>query len=173
MRRSRTDWLTAGLALLRDKGEHTLTIERLCRAVGLSKGSFYHHFQHVEAYRAALLNRWEETQTDAPIEQAAGAADPLQALRAVVTPLDHQLELAVRAWAVRDGQVRAALHRVDARRTAHLRQLHLQLGYARAQELAELEYATFVGLQALGWTDRADLARLQAHVLAAIAHSDA
>ena len=169
MRRSRTDWLNAGLALLRDEGEHTLTIERLCRAVSLSKGSFYPHFQHVEAYRAALLNCWEQTQTDAPIEQTAGAADPLQALRAVITPLDHPLELAVRAWGVRDGQVRAALRRVDARRTAHLRQVHLQLGHAHAQELAELEYATFLGFQTLGWTDRADLARLHARALAGLA----
>ncbi|PIG97334.1 TetR/AcrR family transcriptional regulator [Deinococcus sp. UR1] len=172
MRRTRTDWLTAGLTLLRDEGEHTLTIERLCRAVGLSKGSFYHHFQHVEAYRAALLSCWEETQTDAPIQQSEGAADPLHALRAAIGPLDHPLELAVRAWAVRDGQVRAALNRVDARRTEHLRQVHVRLGHAHAGELAELEYATFLGLQTLGWTDRADLARLHARALAGLASAD-
>jgi len=168
MRRTRTDWLSAGLALLRDEGEHTLTIDRLCRAVGLSKGSFYHHFQHADAYRAALLDRWEQLQTDAPIEQTAGASDPLQALRAVIGPLDHPLELAVRAWAVRDGQARSALQRVDARRTAHLRELHEQLGHVHAAEIAQLEYATFLGLQTLGWTNRSDLARLHARALAGL-----
>ncbi len=168
MRRTRTDWLSAGLTLLRDEGEHTLTIDRLCRAVGLSKGSFYHHFQHADAYRAALLDRWEQLQTDAPIEQTAGASDPLQALRAVIGPLDHPLELAVRAWAVRDGQARAALQRVDARRTAHLRELHELLGHVHAAEIAQLEYATFLGLQTLGWTNRSDLARLHARALAGL-----
>lgn len=169
MRRTRTDWLSAGLALLRDEGEHSLTIDRLCRAIGLSKGSFYHHFQNADAYRAALLDRWEQTQTDAPIEQTAGTADPLQALRTVIEPLDHPLELAVRAWAVRNAEVRAALQRVDERRLAYLQQIHDQSGRAHAAELAALEYATFVGLQTLGWTNRSDLARLHAQALAGLA----
>ncbi|MEV0081899.1 TetR/AcrR family transcriptional regulator [Saccharopolyspora sp. NPDC050642] len=38
------DWLDAGLEILADQGVPALTIDRLATKLGLTKGSFYHHF---------------------------------------------------------------------------------------------------------------------------------
>ncbi len=152
-RRSKTDWLDLGLKLLRDEGEQALTLERLCQNLGLTRGSFYHHFKNVAAYRTALLEHWLDTLTEAPIRQTQDAADPLEELEALVQDLDHALDLAFRTWAQRSTEVAAALHTVDARRVGYLAGLHRHAGHAQPEQLAELTYAFFVGTQVLGWAE--------------------
>lgn len=152
-RASPRDWCAAGLALLRDEGIDAVTIERLCAALGKTKGSFYHHFADLEAYQAALLTRWEADLTRAPIRAAEREADPHrrgERLDQVVRTLDHELDRAVRAWALWDSGVRAAMRRVDARRLAYLTRLHRERGHREPARLAELEYTVFVGAQQLG-----------------------
>ncbi|AUX44576.1 TetR family transcriptional regulator [Sorangium cellulosum] len=154
-RTSRNDWLDQGLALLRDGGEGALTIDGLCERLGRTKGSFYHHFEDIAGFLEALLARWEERQTSAPIHHAdegGGAPEQRrQRLGAVVRSLDGRLELAVRAWAIRDERAAAVLRRVDARRIDYLASLHVSEGRTRdaALLLARLEYAAFVGAQQL------------------------
>jgi AcrR family transcriptional regulator len=144
------DWCDAGLALLRDEGMAALTVDRMCTALGRTKGSFYHHFRDLDAFLTRLLVRWEETYTDAPIA-FAGAADALDQRAArlddAVERLDHRLEVAVRAWALRDPRARAAVARIDARRMAYLTDLHTAVHADRARESARLEYLAFVGAQ--------------------------
>ncbi|WP_437963505.1 TetR/AcrR family transcriptional regulator [Sorangium sp. So ce260] len=153
-RTSRNDWLDQGLDALRDGGEGALTIEGLCARLGRTKGSFYHHFEDMAAFLDALLARWEERHTSAPIHhaEAGGAAeDRRQRLSVVVRSLDGRLDLAVRSWALRDGRAAAVLRRVDARRVDYLASLHVGQGRARdsALLLARLEYAAFIGAQLL------------------------
>jgi AcrR family transcriptional regulator len=153
-RTSRNDWLDKGLDALRDGGEGALTIDGLCARLGRTKGSFYHHFEDIAAFLAALLARWEERQTSAPIHHAEAGGSPeqkRQRLSAVVRSLDGRLELAVRAWALRDERAAAVLRRVDARRVEYLASLYASEGRARgaALLLARLEYAAFVGAQML------------------------
>jgi AcrR family transcriptional regulator len=151
------DWCAAGLSLLRDEGIGALTVDRLCAALGKTKGSFYHHFRGLEAYLAALLARWEEDLTDAPMREAGTEADPRRRgarLDEVVRGLDHRLDLAVRAWALRDARARAAMARVDARRVAYLAALHRAGRLADPRAAAALEYAAFVGAQQLGYLSR-------------------
>ncbi|WP_438021862.1 TetR/AcrR family transcriptional regulator [Sorangium sp. So ce233] len=153
-RTSREDWLDQGLDVLRDGGEGALTIEGLCARLGRTKGSFYHHFQDVAAFLDALLARWEARHTSAPIQHAEAGGAPeerKQRLSAVVQSLDGRLDLAVRAWALRDERAAAVLRRVDARRVDYLASLHVSQGRARdaALLLARLEYAAFIGAQQL------------------------
>jgi AcrR family transcriptional regulator len=152
-RASPAEWCAAGLALLRDEGVGAVTVDRLCAALGKTKGSFYHHFRNLDAYLGALLARWEEELTDTPIRDAAGERDPTRRsarLDAAVLRLDHRLDVAVRAWARRDARARTAMARVDARRIAYLTGLHRARRAADARAAAELEYAAFVGAQHLG-----------------------
>lgn len=147
------DWCDAGLRLLRDEGMPALTVERLCGALKRTKGSFYHHFADLDAYLEQLLARWEATLTDLPIEVAAAELDPTRRaarLDSAVARLDHRLDVAVRAWALWDARARRAMERVDARRIAYLAELHRARGAAEAEQLAELEYAAFVGTQQVG-----------------------
>ncbi len=146
------DWLQRGLAILREGGEAALTIDRLCTELGRTKGAFYHHFKDVGAYVDALLAFWEAEQTTAPIEQANAAAPARRrrALDAAVHALDLKLDLAVRAWGLRDARARAFVARVDERRVAYLEEVAdptLPPGLRRT--LARLEYVAFLGAQQL------------------------
>ena len=150
-RHSKADWLDLGLKLLRDEGEQVITLERLCHDLGLTRGSFYHHFKNVAAYRTALLEHWLNLLTETPIRLTRDAAHPLEALDHLVSGLDHALDLAFRTWARRSTEVATAVQTVDARRIGYLGDLHRQAGHTQPEQLAELTYAFFVGSQMLGW----------------------
>ncbi|NOU31254.1 MAG: TetR family transcriptional regulator [Polyangiaceae bacterium] len=171
---SKDAWLRKGLALLRAWGEGALTLDRLAKAMRRTKGSFYHHFAGQDDFRRALLASWEEDLTSAPIRAAAAIADPLAratALSRTVRALDQDLDLAVRAWSLRDPVARAAFATVDARRLEAIEAIHAASGAANPRELAIVEYLAFVGWQQLRGTlppdlDAADLVRRATAALA-------
>jgi len=138
--------------LLRTSGEEALTIDRLCRALGKTKGSFYHHFASVEAYSDALLARWEAEGTQAPIEASRKKGSPSErakTLDEIVRGLDHAVDQAIRRWAARDPRAREVLARVDTRRLAYLEEIHRAAGHEAPRALATLEYAALLGAQQL------------------------
>lgn len=148
-RTQRADWIEAGLVLLREAGEYALTVERLCAALGRTKGAFYHHFVGMPAFCEALLEAWEQRNTEAPIATASGQATIAARRRTLdhaVAQLDWALDLAVRGWGLRDPMAREAVARVDARRIAYLERLTSRtLPAKRRRAIATLEYAAFLG----------------------------
>ena len=54
------DWIQAGYAILAEEGIKALKIDRLCDRLGVTKGSFYWHFDGMPSYRAALVESWGE-----------------------------------------------------------------------------------------------------------------
>ncbi|MCR6481839.1 TetR/AcrR family transcriptional regulator [Amycolatopsis sp. OK19-0408] len=120
------DWLDAGLALLAEQGAPAVTIERLADGLGLSKGSFYHHFKGMTGFRTALLEHFEAERTTRFVEQAeAAGGDRLDALLKLVLAPGRwlELEIAVRAWALQDAEARAVQERVDRTRLAYLTEI--------------------------------------------------
>lgn len=152
-RTRREDWIEAGLVLLRSTGEQALTIDRLCTALGRTKGAFYHHFEGAPAFAQALLETWERRNTDAPIDTASREPDTAarrRTLDATVKQLDWALDLAVRGWGLRDATAREVVARVDARRIAYLEGLlPRRVPPARRAAIATLEYAAFLGAMQL------------------------
>jgi len=63
-------WLEEGLTLLAKSGAGALTIEMLTSRLGVTKGSFYHHFQHFQDYKEHLLSFYEDERTLQVIESA-------------------------------------------------------------------------------------------------------
>lgn len=151
------DWVDIALSLLKSEGHTALTVERLCRASGMSKGSLYHHHAHLPALKSAVLARWQAEHTERLISATrAGALPPgatrRQHLDALAFSLDMVLEQAVRNWGAHDPLAAAALRAVDERRIAYLAELAGEEGEGdpvRARRLAMLEYALFLGLQQL------------------------
>lgn len=144
------DWLNAGLAILAERGAPALTIERVSEALGLSKGSFYHHFGGLAGYRTALLAHYEARTTTRIIDQVeadsrATAEEKLSLLSATVLSHggDPALEIAMRAWAQQDLQVAAMQQRVDRTRVDYLRGLMTDLG--RNPDLGDLMYLVLIG----------------------------
>ena len=123
----RRRWLDEGLDLLASSGFNGVTIEALCERLGLSKGSFYHHFKGMPGYQIALLEHFEERETQAFIDlveslPTTDGAKRLRALtKAVVADEAHDaLEPQFRIWASQDQVAREYLERIDRTRTEYL-----------------------------------------------------
>lgn len=157
-------WMDAGLGLLADHGVAGVTLERLCEQMGLSRGSFYHHFAGIGDYRQKMLGHWEESFTGALItETEALDAPPIDQLNALLELVlegcgGPQLEEAVRAWARSDSDTAVVQARVDATRLGYVTALAEAAGIGRPATFAQLIYAVIIGAgELLPPLPRADL----------------
>lgn len=82
---ARTRLLDAALHLIRVKGFAATSIEDLCQAADVTKGSYFHHFKTKEAFGVAVAEHWIET-TSAFFATAPyhAPADPLDRVLAYV-----------------------------------------------------------------------------------------
>jgi AcrR family transcriptional regulator len=151
---SRRRWLEEGLALLEEAGAEALTIESLTNRLGVTKGSFYHHFANSQDFKERLLSFWEEEGTLRIIHGAEQEASPAEKLAWVLRASFHsshlhRLDVALRAWALQDDQVRVHQQRIDQQRLAYLEALIFASTddplYAR--QLARAFYCLYVGSQ--------------------------
>ena len=67
---SRRDWVEAGQALLIEGGIDAVKLSRLTCALGVSTGSFYHHFGSFDDYLTALAEFYGAEQARVPIDEA-------------------------------------------------------------------------------------------------------
>src|SRR3954454_10006516 len=110
-RTPRSSWIEEGLRALAAGGPDAVRIELLARALGVTRGGFYWHFDDRRALLEEILDTWERLSVDEviePIEREGGGAGAwrrrLSALRASSDePL--RIDLAVRDWARRDQTV--------------------------------------------------------------------
>lgn len=58
---SKTKFLDAAIQIIRAKGYDATTIDDVCAAAGLTKGSFFHHFKSKEELAVAAAAHWGET----------------------------------------------------------------------------------------------------------------
>lgn len=174
MHLSRTDWLEQGLHLLSTEGPQHLKIDTLCKAIGVTKGSFYHHFQNQADFVRALLEHWKTTYTQQLVESVADIDDPhvrSQRLSELVYIKDMRPEVAMRAWASSHDEVAATVREVDAQRIRYLVTLSQHMGAREdhAELLAKMAYAQLVGIQHLqAFISPADAVKMD-HALHAMA----
>lgn len=162
---TRVQWLEAGLELLAAEGAPAITIERLTDQLGVTKGSYYHHFGSAGGFKTALLEYFEAQYTTRLIDTIEGeTAKPEEKLQhllrlVLADPDVAALEIAVRAWALQDPDVRAAQERVDEARTAYLKELCRGIGAdVDPDRFAQLLYLILIGAeQVLPSIDRAEL----------------
>jgi TetR/AcrR family transcriptional repressor of nem operon len=82
---SKARFLQAAIRVIRIKGYGATRVEDVCEAAGLTKGSFFHHFDSKEELALAAADYWMEG-TDALFASARyhAPADPLERLLAYV-----------------------------------------------------------------------------------------
>lgn len=132
-RTPRSSWIDAGLRALAAGGPDAVRIEPLARALGVTKGGFYWHFDGRPALLDELLDTWERVSVDEVIERVEGdggdARAKLRRLSAIAASGDVlridalKIDLAIRAWARRDRAVAHRLRIVDNRRMDYMRSL--------------------------------------------------
>jgi len=149
------DWLTLGLAALAETGPEALTIDALCQRAQRTKGSFYHHFETIDAYRQELAEFWRKRDTEAIIAATSEPRDAtknLDALNHLTSHLDMNIEQGLRRLGATDRAVAEVIRTVDRRRIGHLVKLYIATGdFApeSAELLAQVTYAAFVGFQVI------------------------
>ncbi|WP_433803164.1 TetR/AcrR family transcriptional regulator [Actinomycetospora sp. CA-084318] len=128
-----------------------LKLAPLCRAVGVTTGSFYHHFDGWDGFVVALLEHWETTETARLVEAASREADAgerLGLLTHLALTFPHEAEAAIRAWAHVDARVARVQRRVDdARRDVVAACVRTLRPDDEDDELAELAIDALIGFQ--------------------------
>ena len=128
-RTARSRWIDEGLRALADGGPDAVRIEPLARALGVTKGGFYWHFDDRRALLEEMLDTWERVSVDEVIERVEGeggdARARLRRLFGLGSSSDEllRIDLAVRDWSRREQAVAERLRRVDNRRMEYMRSL--------------------------------------------------
>lgn len=132
LRTPRGAWVEAALQALAAGGPDAVRVETLAARLGVSKGGFYWHFTGRQALLEEMLDTWEKAVVEDVIARIeSGPADPrakLQELFELASELASSpdglaVELALRDWSRRDGDVAKRVQRVDNRRMGYLRSL--------------------------------------------------
>lgn len=154
---SQRQWLDEGLEVLALNGLPGVRIETLARRLGVTKGSFYHHFVDLGDYRRALLGHYEQTCTREHLEANAALGDlpALSRLERLADTVQHLetvhsgLEVSLRVWAAQDDDARQTMARVDVLRTTYIEVLLAEtLGDpAAAHDVARSIYYVHIGAQ--------------------------
>jgi AcrR family transcriptional regulator len=149
------DWIRAAFARLSTEGIESVRIELLARDLGVSKGSFYWHFQDREELLAKMLDRWEADEgawLDETVVTPHAAARWARFVEHCADLSLARLEAALRAWARRDDRVAARISGIEKKRSAHVSSVLRDIGFApdAAESWGELALLVY-----LGWLDRA------------------
>lgn len=150
--KNRQDWVSAGQTLLIKGGIDAVKLHCLTKALGVSTGSFYHHFTNFEQYLDALAEYYGTQQAQLPFDEARKRIgnDPQALLREATMLFGagsmRQLNIAMRAWAHRDNKAAAAVARYDSVLIQNLDAVFTALGFdaleAKSRTLVMMGLAT-------------------------------
>jgi AcrR family transcriptional regulator len=128
-RTPRASWIDEGLRALAAGGPDAVRIEALARALGVTKGGFYWHFDGRPALLEEMLDAWERVVIDEVIDRVEGGGGDARAKLGRLFGLALssrdllKIELAIRDWARRDKTVAKRVRRIDNRRMQYMRSL--------------------------------------------------
>lgn len=162
---SRSDWLREALNFLRRSGGGELRIERLTQALGVTKGSFYHHFRNRDDFIDAVLEYWYE-EYNLAVEKALAThtGSPKDKFRLIMRMVyEHDLsgyDLPLRAWALDNKRARSVVRKADQFRMNIVHALFGELGFqGEAQEIRSRMFLTVLGME-IALYDRPTKAKL-------------
>lgn len=156
------DWVEAALALLVQDGIEAVQITVLARKLGVTRGSFYWHFDSREELLAALLGEWRARNTGVMVEAIADTQtldDGILALFSVWTDhsrFDPQFDQAIRDWARYADDLRPVLQAEDDARVAAISGFFQRHDYVPTEAFirARIIYFTQLSYYALNMQDQ-------------------
>lgn len=148
---SAADWVRAALGLIEREGVQAVAVEPLARDLGVTKGSFYWHFENRDALVRAALEEWEQDQGRDLVARYGGIPDPRQRMRVLIhaafEDVHNGLLFAALSASSEDPRVKPFLERVTQLRMAFGAEAYRALGFdpAEAQRRALFTYAAYAG----------------------------
>ena len=147
------DWTSAALSAIAHNGVANVSIERIAKQLGATKGSFYWHFKDRDALIVAALELWERHYTDDIIDRLSSIEDPRERFRGLLETAFHDhpgvLIDANLLASASDEMVGAALKRVAKKRLGFVRQIFAQDDASGGPDRALLAYSAYIGLSQL------------------------
>lgn len=167
-RLGRADWIEAAMQLLVREGPEALRVDRLCLALGITKGSFYWHFEGRDALIEAMASDWTERRpAEALAEARTRGATPTEQLDILNRGFwSHDIvryDAAMRAWGQSEPRIRAAVEETDRQMVAFVQSLFEAMGHAAAEARARARILFYcsVGISAAPYLiDRGDMETL-------------
>ena len=131
---SKDQWLAKALDSLESSGVEGVKIEKLAKALGISRSGFYWHFKNRQDLLEHLLEHWITEYTGIVSDDPdVIKLDPKKRLMNVMEMIrDKNLakyDLAINAWAKIDPLARKALKKAVNLRLSYLRSIFAELGY--------------------------------------------
>ncbi|MCI4660817.1 MAG: TetR/AcrR family transcriptional regulator [Neomegalonema sp.] len=130
-----------------------LRLSELCKAAGLTIGSFYHHFDDQADFFDKLLNRWLKIDTTDVLSALAAIPEEerLEKQLGILSKVMNQkIDKGIRNFATVNRRAAEVLLEVDQLRITFMacyREHQWGLSPEEALRLSQLEYAAFVGVQ--------------------------
>ena len=160
----RFDWLQQALELFVAEGIDAVRITRLADDLGVTRGSFYWHFENRKDLIDALVAFWKDKNTPAlalAANEATSLADGIFGFFETCIDaalFDPRLDLAIREWSRRSPAIRDLLDREDAARIEALRNFYARFGYPMPEALirARVLYYSQIGFYALEFDEPLD-----------------
>jgi AcrR family transcriptional regulator len=150
-RLSANDWLNAALDEIAGHGVHALAVEPLARRLGVTKGSFYWHFENRDALLKGAIELWERQEQETLFDVVEPIADPRERLRRLFTQVSEELRTHIiygeLLKSLDHALVKPIMSRVVKSRLDFLARAFRQIGLDRqqAQHRALLCYSVYAG----------------------------
>jgi AcrR family transcriptional regulator len=146
-----TDYFAEAMTVLEETGFPGLTAAGLCTRMGVTRGSFYHHFDSFDDFVDKFLIYWEERYSRDLIarSQSRDLRSQVRMQSDFAIGLPHAAEAAVRAWGTINPRVAAAQRKVDRLRHQGLAESLRRHGVSKqkANTYATIAIATLAGMQ--------------------------
>jgi AcrR family transcriptional regulator len=171
---SPTAYFETGLDVLSELGHGGLKLAEVCSRLGVTTGSFYHHFASWSVYTSELARYWMDARTVQQVELVRTEPDPRQRINLIIEiglALPHEAEAAIRAWSSADSEVHAVQAEVDRQRFDILYESALEVLHDERQAQVFADWAIYLLIgyeQALLPRDSTGLAWMAVQLLDAL-----
>jgi AcrR family transcriptional regulator len=145
------DWIERALGLLMAEGVGAIKINRLCQELGVTKGSFYWHFEDIDAFIGAIAERWcAETRLVLSGLAELEKLPPLERIRAMALRLTDErawtVERALREWAHTDARVAQVIVESDQFVFALVQAALVELGHSERDARLRAGLLVYAGI---------------------------
>jgi len=150
----RSDWIEAGLWLLAEDGLESVTIDRLCAKLGVTKGSFYWHFKGSQEFLQSMADYWSNTADFLDTLRNSDKDDweQIGEIARRVGDLGYgRIDKALRVWAESCSDTAESVRKTDHDVIQFVFEKLINIGLARtdAKILSEMIVASGIGLASI------------------------
>ena len=136
-RLNKNSWLALALDVLAQEGRAKIQIEYLAKKLGVTKGSFYAHFQDRNNFITSIAVYWADTLTVDELNilsqvEGNGEEKLLLLMQAIKDYELGKYDIVMRAWALDESLVAEQVEKVDQIRFEYIKSLFVEMGFTGA-----------------------------------------